>query len=276
MAKLTGAKKKAFLDRMAKGRKKAARAKNPKRKATKKKAAKKNPAKKPKKQARKKPAGRAPMKSHMTQMKRTVKTGTSKRGGTAKSKLTKARHTAKKEQRKGYPRGVPNGKKKGRRNPDDMQGAAELFEQFHQKPPGHIVTYEEMVRYPSHFAELGTLKELRVNLDRLNPEFPLTRFGECDVLCTPDGANIYFKGGDQAVDLAALDIHTDKDTVELGPCVYICYHTIKGFHDFAPTNYEHEFGEEDGETPTLCYDCLNKRLFLVGGNYQVKRPGIVN
>ena len=42
--------------------------------------------------------------------------------------------------------------------------------------------------------------------------------------------------------------------IELGPCSYICYHTTKGFHDFAPTKYWHNFGEEDGIYPRLGYD----------------------
>ena len=72
------------------------------------------------------------------------------------------------------------------------------------------------------------------------------------------------------------DIASDKDMIELGPCMYIEYYTVKGFHDFEPTNYWHLFGEEDEIRPILCYDRLNKQLFLMGGNYTVKYEGIVN
>ena len=130
--------------------------------------------------------------------------------------------------------------------------------------------------YPENFAELGKLKELRVYLDKANPKFSISGFGDCQVVATPDGNNIYFVGGDQAIDLAALDIGSDKDDVDLGPCVYICYHTKKGFHDFAPIDYYHEFGEENGVFPRLCYNRLNKRLYLVSGDYRVKAEGIVN
>jgi len=138
------------------------------------------------------------------------------------------------------------------------------------------VDYETMVRYPDKFAELGRLRELRIYLDDANTDFPFTRFKECIVACTPDGRNIYFIDGDQEIDLSALGIASDKDMVELGPCTYIEYQTVKGFHNFEPTRYWHRFGEEDGIHPVLCYDRLNKTLFLVSGNYTVKYEGITN
>lgn len=276
MAKLTGAKKKAFLERMAKGRKKAAR-KNP-RKATKK--AKRTPKKhsarnKPaKKKARKNPK-RPHGSSWATQsgaprglkiVKQSFPCGHHHRSVAAyRACVLKSGKTK------------PNPRRKGKRRNSEEQDAAAMFETFHQMPPRRTIDYEEMVKYPHHFAEIGRpLKELRVFLDSANPDFPFTRFGDCQVVCTPDGTNIYFVGGDQAIDLAGLDLTSDKDTIELGPCTYISYHTIKGFHDFEPTDYWHRFGEEDGVFPRLGYDQLNKRLFLIGGNYQVKREGIVN
>lgn len=172
----------------------------------------------------------------------------------------------------------PKPKKQRRRNqePGSIEGAEQQFERFHGKPPGRVIEYDEQLRYPEHFAELGKLIELRFFLNDLNPDFALTKFGSCQVVSTPDGSNIYFIGGDQSIDLAALDISSDKDFVELGPCTYISYHTIKGFHDFEPTTYWHQFGEEDGIFPGLVYDRLNKRLFLTSGNYRIRPEGIVN
>ena len=110
-----------------------------------------------------------------------------------------------------------------------------------------------------NFAQLGRLMELRFDLDSANRDFPLLRFGDCQVVCTPDGQNIYFVGSDQAIDLESLNIASSKDQIELGPCTYIKYHTVKGFHDFTPTDYYHRFGEEDRIYPTLMYDRLDER-----------------
>lgn len=236
MAKLTGAKRKAFLERMEKGRKKAARAK--------KKASKPNPVKKKAKATgAKKPSKSRPI---------------SKRTAATQRKVSK-----------------PLAKKK-RGNPDDVAAAERKFQEFHGKPAGRVIEYEQVYRYPDAYAEMGKLIELRFDLDEDNPGFPLTRFKGCQAVCTPDGANIYFIGGDQTIDFEALNISSDKDFVQLGPCTYICYHTVKGFHDFDPTDYYHPFGEEDGVLPVLAYDRLNKALFLIGGNYRVRPEGIVN
>jgi len=172
---------------------------------------------------------------------------------------------------------LPGFKRKKRRNQEDsIESAAEKFAEFHGKPPGRIVEYEQGYNYPENYAEMGKLKELRFDLNTLNRDFPLSNFKDCQAVCTPDGSNIYFIGGDQRIDFEALDIASDKDFVELGPCRYIMYHTVKGFHDFDPTDYWHRFGEENNIFPVLAYDRLNHTLFLIGGDYRVRPEGIVN
>jgi hypothetical protein len=165
-----------------------------------------------------------------------------------------------------------------RRNQDEdsIEAAAAKFEEFHGKPPERIVEYDQALRYHGNLAEMGKLKELRFDLDSLNRDFPLAGFKDCQAVCTPDGMNIYFVGGDQRIDFEALNIGTDKDMVELGPARRIVYDTVKGFHDFEQINYWHLFGEEDGIVPVLAYDRLNHTLFLLGGNYRVRPEGIVN
>ena len=261
MAKLTGKKKAEFLARMAKGRKKAARA---------------NPSPARKKQQRKKPKGRSPHKSHMTLMKKAVKTAgrnlaklaktraKAKRTRNGPRKMTAAQKTARLAAlAKASKRRTHNPRR--RRNADSLAEAVEKYTQFHGRAPGSVREYEQAVRYPSNFAELGKLLELRVYLDDANPDFPITGFGDCQAVTTPDGSNIYFIGGDQSLNFEALDLASDKDFVELGPCTYIMYFTVKGFHDFQPTKYWHRFGEEDEIFPRLGYDRLNKSLFLIGG-----------
>ena len=301
MAKLTGAKKKAFLERMAKGRRKAKRA-NPKAGKQRKKPAKRKAARAAKKTPKKR-------KTSSTQVNRKKNRGRGrnpmvvgwKRYG-VEIPMPDGIHAEDYFRDGQYlgpdadgvepiwnPMGMgslsalaqafPFKRKKNkgrRRNADDLAGAERMYETFHQMAPGSIREYEQQVQYPGNLAEMGDLIELRFFLDKNNPEFPLTRFGDAKVVCTADGGNIYFIGGDQRIDLETLDIASDKDVIELGPCSYICYHTTKGFHDFAPTKYWHNFGEENGIYPRLGYDRLNRTLFLIGGNYQVKHEGIVN
>jgi hypothetical protein len=80
------------------------------------------------------------------------------------------------------------------------------------------------------------------------------------------------------VDLAVfgLDKHLPKDHVTLGPVAKIAYFTSKAFHDFTPSVYEHQFGEDSGVLPLLHYDVRNKRLYMTGGSYQVRPEGIVD
>jgi hypothetical protein len=243
---MTRAEKEAFKKRMAAGRKKVAKARgaqNPKKKAKAK--AKANPNARKTKKVIGKGFGKQLAAEHIR----------------AKKKAAKARKAP-----------------KHRRNqePGSLEAAEQQFQRFHGKPPSRIVEYSQQFRYPEHFAELGRLVELRFFLNDANPDFALTGFGAAQVVSTPDGSNIYFLGGDQSIDLAAMDIASDKDFVELGPCTFISYHTIKGFHDFEPTTYWHEFGEEDAIYPGLVYDRLNKSLFLMSGNYRVRPEGIVN
>jgi hypothetical protein len=166
--------------------------------------------------------------------------------------------------------------KRRRLNPEQMAEAEALYEQFHGRPANRTIEYDQPHEYRSELAELGKLLELRFDLDAENESVPLKNFGPCQVTCTPDGKNIYFVGGDMKIDLDGLGIESGKDYVELGPCTYIKYHTRKGFHDFAPIDYFHEFGEENDVLPVLLYDSINRALFLAGGDYTVRPEGIVN
>jgi hypothetical protein len=163
-----------------------------------------------------------------------------------------------------------------RRNPDDMPAAEQMYERFHGRPAQRTVEHLERLAFRDTFAELGKLLELRFRLDGIRQPVPLVEFKGAQVACTPDGENIYFLGGNQSVDLSSLDIESDKDYVELGECTYIKYLAKKGFHDFEPIEYFHEFGEEDGIRPVLAYDSQNQKLFLLGGNYRCKPEGITN
>ena len=164
-------------------------------------------------------------------------------------------------------------------NPDKEEKAAgNLSAEFHGRPPHQItdITTERIERYA--LAELGRLIELAVTLP--SGQSVLLQFSgrRPRVASSPDGGQLYFEGGDQALDLKQLGLSKQlpKDHVEIGVVRKIVYHTSKKFHDFEPGEYVHEFGEEHGERPTLAYDALNKRLFLVGGTYQTRPEGIRN
>jgi len=274
--KLTGAKKAEFLRRMARGRKKATRG-NPKRKT----AAKKRNA--PKRTAKKNTTGAAISTEKRGTGANTyylVKVGASVVGQHQTKAAAAKQVKYLKRSRESFAKRNPPNKKSTRRKTrrrNSEAGAAEMYQTFHGKAPARTLTYEEEINYHGNYAELGKLIELQIDLDAANRKYPFTEFGNCLVVCTTDGENIYFVGGDQRVDLANLDIGGAKDLVELGPCGYIAYRTEKHqFHDFAPRTYYHHFGEENGVKPTLCYDRLNRKLYFSGGDYHVKREGITN
>lgn len=169
--------------------------------------------------------------------------------------------------------------KRGRKNPDGSEAAAaaDLFESFHGKPATRTREVAEPREAPTDLADLGRLIQLVVWLDEDNAA-ELNFSGNIRTASTGDGGSLYFVGGVQRLDLEALDraAGLPKDHVVIGPVQSIVYHTTKDFHDFEPVDYIHDFGEETGVLPILNYDTRNERLYLTGGEYQVRREGIVN
>lgn len=164
-----------------------------------------------------------------------------------------------------------------RRNAEpEERTAAELSEDFHGRPARKVTVISRTMRERAQLAELGALIELHVRTQgkpyALNFKGKGVRVG-----CTPDGRQIYFEGGDQAVNLESLPLGAQiyKDHMELGTCEAIVYHTSKDFHDFEPIDYIHRMGEDGGIPPSLHYDTLNDLLFLSGGSYEARREGII-
>jgi hypothetical protein len=120
------------------------------------------------------------------------------------------------------------------------------------------------------------------------------------LLCSnEDGTQLYVQGGDQSVDLKSIhmaDVPV-KDSMVLGEAYFVSYFTEKDFDDHQPTIYEHDLAEESdppkpkyrkGEVhtaanrpglgqgsgcyPTVRYDVLNQRVYLDGGDYEIKKP----
>ncbi len=159
----------------------------------------------------------------------------------------------------------------------DAEAAARLSAKFHGRPPRKVTEYAEAVLEHTELADLGRMVELQI-LDADGYALPLEFNGNIRLASTADGGQIYFVGGNQELPLQKLRLAKDlpKDHVTIGQVVKIAYHTSKAFHSFEPSVYEHEFGEDGGSLPWLHYDVLNKKLYLTGGSYRVKREGIVN
>lgn len=199
---------------------------------------------------------------------------------TAKNPAKKkpARKVAKKKARKvAKKKTARRSTAKRKRNGSEVEAAAKMFRKFHGQAPKGVKTVTQLRKTPDVLADCGRLVELVVDTGRGGRKLAFRNGSGVRVATTADGGQLYFVGGDQAVNLADFPgISLPKDQVELGELATIVYHTSKDFHDFEPSEYEHHFGETGKARPVLCYDVHSARLYLVGGGYQTKRPGIMH
>jgi hypothetical protein len=103
--------------------------------------------------------------------------------------------------------------------------------------------------------------------------------GAPDVAAVPNTRQLYFVGGKQSLDdaaLRALGCDPEKDLCDLGDCFLIEYFAQKRFDQFEPMTYYHALGEITHVQPRLIYRRPQKMLELVGGEYVVKAAGIDN
>ena len=165
----------------------------------------------------------------------------------------------------------------------DIEGARKLAKEFHGRGSKREYDAVETSYVPSSLAELGALVEIVLDDD----DGPVIDFEHCRVkLCSePDGTQYYFIGGDQELTdemLEELEIEPSgigSKSLTLGEVYKLTYETDKQHLDDSDgetVQYEHEFGEEGGEMPTLVYNPVSKRLSLVGGSYETKPEGITN
>jgi len=188
-----------------------------------------------------------------------------------------------------------------RRNPT----SEDLYKSFHGRRAAKSTIIEvNEADYGSHpdLAKLGDLISLtvgegvRLTGKHLNQAEALNDEAWCaeilidqqrpaDVAAEPTGKQIYFVRGNQDISLQLDKFPVDrgKELLDLGPCIRIEYFTEKGFDKFRPTAYFHAFGEESGDfpgdngfTPTLLFNRIRRRLYLVGGVYHVEPDGIVD
>lgn len=174
----------------------------------------------------------------------------------------------------------PRRKKKSRRRNqgDDLAQSRKLYSDFHGKDPAGVITRQTSDKERLEYAALGDLGYLKV-LPLEKPEVKIDFEGDrVKLASSPDGSQLYLIGGNQNVS-ALLDKFTEdasKDFVELGVATEVQYFTHKAMHDFKPVDYFHKFGEESGVAPIAVFNQLKKEIFLVGGEYHVEAPGIVN
>ena len=171
--------------------------------------------------------------------------------------------------------------------------AAKLTAKFHGRGARKITDSVDSIAFRETFSALGALTSLRVESARGIVDLG---FGKSAprVMCSPDGLQLYFLDGDQRISLDAVGLPREaaRDMVTIGTLKRIVYLTRKGFHDFEPIDYKHDFGTTSGRAdlirswqralarssfrfPSLVYDGLNERLLVTGGAYVVRREGIV-
>lgn len=164
-------------------------------------------------------------------------------------------------------------------NPDDAAEAARRFEEFHGYPPEEIFELIEQRREHQHLAVLGELIELEISPAINDGRIVLQNFDGASLCSSPAGTQIYVRGGNQQVDLSkfGLDANRPHDLEVLGLLKRAVYHTTK-LHlvEGGTADYEHTFGEDNGEMPAVLYDTGNFELTFAGGSYYVEPEGIVN
>lgn len=189
------------------------------------------------------------------------------------------------------------------RNPSEaMQEAEEVVRKFHGREPRGVVEFNETEHYEKTLGVLGQLMELNILKDNGESFVPI-RFCKLagdgkpqleledmiQLATNIEGRPIYFKGGDQELDLRRLraeglatGIESKKGFVIVGSVMSIVYWADKSHlegpkYQAKGAVYEHMLGEEKGgEMPTLVYDVGNCQLHLAGGSYEVRPEGIWN
>lgn len=166
-----------------------------------------------------------------------------------------------------------------KRNSGEFSAAQDLYETFHGRPSEETIVVTEEVEERSSLAGLGKLIELEViTLSGFEVEIEFDTHRPM-LASSPDGKQLYIMGGDQQLDLEQLEMDGPewlKDLMVIGILTQVTYETQKAFHQFQLIDYYHDLGEESGVQPLLVYDTLNRRLSVVGGQYEVKFEGIVN
>jgi hypothetical protein len=121
------------------------------------------------------------------------------------------------------------------------------------------------------FMEAGDLVELKVQTPSgydVVLQFPPKGKATVKLCASPDGKQLYFRGGDQKVPLDEIHMGAEKwkrDRMILGELRSTVYRAEKAFDKFKTHDYEHKNSEISKRYPVLIYDALNDHLEVAGG-----------
>ncbi|MGH9406778.1 MAG: hypothetical protein ACRD3D_13200 [Terriglobia bacterium] len=197
------------------------------------------------------------------------------------------------------------------RNVSELAEAQRLYETFQGRAADQVTTLDEPDAAREDLAALGWLIELvfyprsrntePLDVEELGkvrrPKETETRdwddvasdLGvslvvlnfEHDKVCVASnaaGTQLYLVGGNQDVSgtLDEFDADDTKDFIELGDLAALTYLASKAQSNFEPMEWEHVLGEESGIAPFGYWNKLERRIYLVGGEYRVEEPGLIN
>ena len=154
---------------------------------------------------------------------------------------------------------------------------AKLYEDFHGIAPAEVIRVQETAEQRKEYVALGELVLLSGRWTD-GGTFQIES-DDIKLAANPEGTQLYFIGGSQSAVMNYLvksGADTSKDLIEIGEATRVIYQTRKEMDQFRVANYDHKLGENGGRPPILFFDKVRRRLFLVGGTYQVKPEGIVN
>jgi len=169
-----------------------------------------------------------------------------------------------------------------RQNPSDS--AAAMYETFHGVPSESETIITEDVAYHGHLTQLGKLIELKVTtLSGFKVVLDFTNDGV--LLCASEnGRQLYFRGGRQDLDLAAIHMDADeflKDLMVIGDITEVSYETAKKADGMKKLTYFHRLKDKDGAVgtervyPVLLFDTMNAAMSMAGGSYATEERGLV-
>ena len=161
---------------------------------------------------------------------------------------------------------------------EQVSEAKELYSTFHGRDPKGVIEQMEADEVRGTYTALGKLAELTFHTSA-KQKVILDFYSESTKLASnPEGTQLYLIGGNQSLDASLDKFGSDatKDFVDLGECTSVVYLARKSQTQFQEAGWKHKFGEEGGARPWGFYDRIRQRIYLVGGDYRVEAPGIIN